>query len=394
MNGPALAAMRRRLSAWYQRARRDMPWRRTRDPYRVWLSEIMLQQTQVATVTPYYERFVRRFPRIGDLAAAPREQVLRLWSGLGYYARARNLHAAAREVVSMHGSRFPDTVDELLALPGIGRYTAGAIASICFGRRAPILDGNVARVLSRLFAIRTPLKQPATQRKLWELAERALPRRGCGDFNQALMELGATVCTPAAPRCEECPVSRQCAARRAGIVDALPARGNRQAVRTVRHVALSIEQTGRRLFETRAEKGLWGGLWHLPSVELREGESARGAARRLADATSRRMVAATAQGTGLRAGHGGRIKVGQKPAAEVRWKLTHRDVIFIVFCARMAGRARRGPSTESFNGSEALRWASPTELAGAPLSTAMRRVLEALPASLPLTNRKRNTVGK
>ena len=190
-------AFRETLLRWYRRHRRSLPWRGTRDPYRVWVSEIMLQQTRVETVRDYYRRWLREFPTLAALARAPVARVLKLWEGLGYYSRARNLHRAARQI----RGRVPETVAELQQLPGIGRYTAGAIASIAFGQRAPVVDGNVARVFTRVFA--------RTDRH-WELAEVLLPSRNCGDFNQALMELGALVCLPVQPRCEKCPLRGVC----------------------------------------------------------------------------------------------------------------------------------------------------------------------------------------
>jgi len=206
------AALRRRLLAWYRRHRRAMPWRGTRDPYRIWVSEVMLQQTQVATARPFYQRFIARFPTLAALGRAHESSVLAAWAGLGYYRRARHLHEAARVVAREHAGRVPDDPEAFGGLPGVGRYTTGAVLSIAFDRPLPALDGNVARVLSRLFALPATVREPRGARALWALAEALVPARGAGDWNQAVMELGATVCLPRAPRCEACPVRTMCLA--------------------------------------------------------------------------------------------------------------------------------------------------------------------------------------
>src|SRR5262249_34111203 len=204
--------LRRRLLTWYATHRRDLPWRRSRDPYLVWISEIMLQQTQVATVRDYFERFMRTYPDVESLAAADETDVLRLWEGLGYYRRARQLHAAAKKVVAEFGDEFPSNPDALQKLPGIGRYTAGAIASIAFDRRAAILEANTIRLLSRLIAYRGNPHSQVGQRPLWRVAEEILPQARVAEFNQALMEVGSLICTPSEPKCPECPLSVVCAA--------------------------------------------------------------------------------------------------------------------------------------------------------------------------------------
>ena len=238
-------AFRGALLRWYRQHRRSLPWRGTRDPYRVWVSEIMLQQTRVETVRDYYRRWLRAFPTIAAVARAPLTRVLKLWEGLGYYSRARNLHQAARQMAG----RVPGTVAELQQLPGIGRYTAGAIASIAFGQRAPVVDGNVARVFTRVFA--------RTDRH-WELAEVLLPERDCGDFNQALMELGALVCLPAQPRCAQCPLRGVCQRGE------LPARRS-PPLRPVTESALFIQRAGKVWLRQRPAQGLLAGLWELPA---------------------------------------------------------------------------------------------------------------------------------
>src|SRR6478609_967208 len=214
--------LRRRLLSWYATHKRDLPWRRSRDPYRVWLSEIMLQQTQVATVKDYFERFTRAFPDVESLAAAEESDVLRLWEGLGYYRRARQLHAAAKKVVADFDGKFPDEAEALQQVPGIGRYTAGAIASIAFDRRAPILEANTIRLLSRLVAYRGNPHSQVGQRPLWLVAEEILPQKRVAEFNQALMELGSLICTPNEPKCAECPLATVCAAFAAGLQSEIP----------------------------------------------------------------------------------------------------------------------------------------------------------------------------
>ncbi|NUQ46119.1 MAG: A/G-specific adenine glycosylase [Phycisphaerae bacterium] len=259
------ARLRRRLPAWYRRHRRDLPWRRTRDPYAIWLSEIMLQQTQVATVIPYYERFVSRFPTVQRLAAAPLDDVLRLWSGLGYYARARHLHAAAKRVVAEHDGRFPDTLERLSRLPGIGRYTAAAIASIAFDRRAAVLDGNVSRVLARLFAVTSPIKATITRNRLWTLAESLTPAKHCGDFNQAMMELGATLCSPKRPQCLLCPVSPECEALAVGRQNQLPVKLRSAQTVRLEYTLLLVRRNGCFLLRQRnADSGNLVGFWEAP----------------------------------------------------------------------------------------------------------------------------------
>ncbi|AUX43281.1 adenine glycosylase [Sorangium cellulosum] len=267
------------LAAWFDRAARDLPWRRTRDPYAIWLSEVMLQQTRVDTVIPYYERFLARYPTVFALAAAEIDDVLSLWSGLGYYRRARVLHLAAREVTARHDGALPRDVDALRALPGVGAYTAGAIASIAYEQPVPLVDGNVARVLSRIEGIDDDIRSAAGTRKLWSTAER-LVRAAAGSvqpgrFNQALMELGATVCTPRNPRCEACPVLGSCAARALGREAELPVISPKRDVPAVAMVAAVVRSGDRVLFVRRADGGLFGGLWEPPMVEAKALADAR-----------------------------------------------------------------------------------------------------------------------
>lgn len=270
------------LLDWYDDNARDLPWRAPPgagppDPYRVWLSEIMLQQTVVATVKPYFERFTSLWPDVAALAAAPREEVLAEWAGLGYYARARNLHRCAEVVAADHGGRFPDTVEGLLALPGIGPYTAGAIAAIAFDRPAAAVDGNVERVISRLYAIETPL--PGSKPEIRARAEALVPRRRAGDFAQALMDLGATVCAPKSPRCALCPVAARCVGRARGIAASLPRKAAKKPKPERRGVVFAhFREDGAILVETRPESGLLGGMIGLPGPEWREGPPAAAAA--------------------------------------------------------------------------------------------------------------------
>ncbi|HMG23541.1 MAG TPA: A/G-specific adenine glycosylase [Kofleriaceae bacterium] len=249
--------------AHYAQVRRDLPWRRTRDPYAIWVSEIMLQQTRVATVIPYWERWMARFPTAAALAAAPLDDVLAAWAGLGYYSRARNLHAGAQAVGARFGGALPSGAAELREVPGIGPYTAGAIASIAFGERAPLVDGNVARVLARVFAIEDDIKSTAGGKALWAAAGAvmaALPEAAApGDLNQGLMELGATICAATQPRCLACPLARDCAAARTGRQDELPV-----LARTV----VWIERAGEIVLARRRPDGLFGGLWELPPLEV------------------------------------------------------------------------------------------------------------------------------
>jgi A/G-specific adenine glycosylase len=256
--------LRRRLLSWYAENARDLPWRRSHDPYFVWLSEIMLQQTQVATVCDYFERFLRELPTIQRLAAADEQQVLRLWEGLGYYRRARQLHAAARKIVAELGGELPDDVERLQDLPGIGRYTAGAIASIAFGRPAAILEANTIRLLSRLIGYRGDVTTSGGRRALWQTAEEFLPRENAARFNQALMELGSLVCTPTNPRCDDCPLETWCAARAAGLQHAIPRAKPRKRYTELHEAAVVIRKCGRVLVRQCGRGERWAGLWDFP----------------------------------------------------------------------------------------------------------------------------------
>ncbi len=276
-----LTTFRQQLLGWFRRYQRDLPWRRTKDPYRIWLSEIMLQQTRVAAVIPYYQRFLERFPDIYALAAAPQEEVLRLWSGLGYYSRARNLQRAAQEIVTKHGGVFPHAEKDARELPGIGSYTAAAILSIAYGAKHAVLDGNVARVLARIFAVRGDVRDAKRWQSLQESANALLDSKSPGDWNQAVMELGATLCTPQSPQCLLCPVAQFCRARKLGLADLLPARHKKRAtVNIVLAAAVLLDPRGHTLLlpPPALPKGkaahervsvLVSKLWHFPTIAVR-----------------------------------------------------------------------------------------------------------------------------
>lgn len=274
-----------KLLNWFRQFARDLPWRRTRDPYRIWISEIMLQQTRVAAVIPYYERFLARFPDIPSLAEAPEQEVLRLWAGLGYYGRARNLRHAAKKIVAEHAGGFPRKVEEAMDLPGIGRYTAAAVLSIAYGEKAAVLDGNVARVLARFSAMRGDIREPKRWAALQAMADGLLAGRAPGEWNQALMELGATLCTPRSPQCLLCPLTRSCEARKQGIAAQLPEKRNRRATVAVKlATAVFVDPSGRTLLLPPPE-GPWGvrradhvpalvsRMWHFPTVSVRGGSA-------------------------------------------------------------------------------------------------------------------------
>ncbi len=275
-----LRTFRTQLLGWFRQFQRDLPWRRTKDPYRIWLSEIMLQQTRVAAVIPYYERFLERFPDVNALAAAPQEEVLRLWSGLGYYSRARNLQHAAQQIVAKHGEVFPRDEAEALKLPGIGRYTAAAILSIAYGAKHAVLDGNVARVLARIFAVRGDLRDTKRWQGLQTQADTLLEPKSPGDWNQAMMELGATLCAPRAPQCLLCPVSQFCRARKLGLAESLPAaRKKRATVEIALASAVLLDPRGRtlllpppqsaRAYPQQSEVSiLVSKMWHFPTIAV------------------------------------------------------------------------------------------------------------------------------
>jgi A/G-specific adenine glycosylase len=337
-------ALRRALLRWYAGHGRTMPWRGERDPYRIWLSEVMLQQTRVTTATPYYHAFLERFPTLESLARAREADVLTAWAGLGFYRRARQLREAARLVVREHGGRVPGEPAAFARLPGVGRYTVGAVLSIAFDRAMPALDGNVARVLSRWCALRATLREPRGAQALWALATALVPARRPGDWNQALMELGATVCTPRVPRCDGCPVRRWCRAFALDRVAEFPPVRARRAGEKVRQVVVLIERRGRMLV-VRREGPLLAGLWEPPGIELAPRRSAR------------RALEVRLAGIGLRA----RLApVG----ATIRHAITHRDITAEVW---------RGELTASHSHPARLRWVDPRD-PGVPLTALAKKV--------------------
>lgn len=343
-----------RLLDWYRGHRRDLPWRATDDPYRIWVAEVMLQQTQVNTVLPYYERFLARFPTVQDLAEASIDEVLKLWAGLGYYARARHLHRAAQVMVSRHHGQIPRDLSALLSLPGVGRYTAGAIRSIAFNERAPVLDGNVTRVLSRVFHLDGEVRSPAVQARLWQLAEDLIPEGQARDFNQALMELGALICTPADPKCLACPVEAVCTAYQQGHPTLLPRTRPRRAVERRQDAAALIWREGQLLIARRPLQGLWGGLWEFPWATRRGRES-------LADCAQRAAMETV----------GVRIEVGE-PCPPIRHGVTHYAITLQAFhCHWRQGEPRALGCVD-------WAWVEPEELAAYAFSSPQSRLVEAV----------------
>ena len=368
----ASLALARALVRWFHVHCRDLPWRRTRDPYSIWVSETMLQQTRVAAVVPYYERFLARFPDVHALARAPLDDVLAAWSGLGYYRRARQMKAAAEAVVRDHGGRLPDDEAALRALPGVGRYTAGALLSIAFERRAALVDGNVSRVLARLFALSGGPGKSAFERRVWALAETLVPASDPSAFNQGLMEIGATICLPRAPLCTECPLARHCRARAAGRPEAYPK--PRPRARPVRAElwALVLARRGRYLLRRRGEGEHNAGFWEFPTFEApdrtRDGEAATVAsffARTLARAGGPRLAPGT-----LRA-------LAEGPS--VRHAILTRDLRIRVFCGAFPGRpAGLAARSTARRRSEGWGYSAPRTFALRPFTAASRKIARKL----------------
>ncbi|MBK7383256.1 MAG: A/G-specific adenine glycosylase [Flavobacteriales bacterium] len=265
----------RGLLSWYRANKRPLPWRETTDPYTIWLSEVILQQTRVDQGLAYWERFMERYPTVRDLAAASEDEVLRQWQGLGYYSRARNLRQAAGQVMNDHGGRFPSTYTELKALKGVGEYTAAAIGSICFGLPEPVVDGNVYRVLARAFGIGTPIDSTEGRREFRKLAAELLDPRSPGDHNQAVMELGATICTPKKPLCGDCPIARKCVALKSDLISDLPVKAGRAKTRTRHFNYLHVNTKGGLYLRKRTAKDIWQGLYELPLIESDNGRTKR-----------------------------------------------------------------------------------------------------------------------
>jgi A/G-specific adenine glycosylase len=256
------------LLKWFEKSQRPLPWRRHYRPYEVWISEVMLQQTQVETALPYYDRWLKEFPDVKTLARADEKKVLKMWEGLGYYSRARNVHHTARQIADKFNGKFPDKFEDILSLKGIGRYSAGAIASIAFNQEKPIVDGNVLRVLSRLYAIDKPIDVIANREAFWELQEKLIPKGQARHFNQALMELGALICTKQNPSCLICPVRQHCRAYKLGKVESFPLKQNKKAMVRVTAAAVVLQMNGKFLIERRPEGKIMGGLWEFPEWKL------------------------------------------------------------------------------------------------------------------------------
>jgi A/G-specific adenine glycosylase len=351
-------SLARRLIGWFDRSARDLPWRGTSDLYAIWVSEVMLQQTQVATVIPYYEEFLRQFPDVAALASASEERVLRLWEGLGYYRRARQLHAAARQVMAEHRGHFPTDYEAVRSLPGIGRYTAGAVLSIGLGARLPIIEANSIRVLSRLSLLRENPQSVAGQRQLWLLAEQLLPPRRVGTFNQALMELGSLVCTPKAPACEQCPISMHCRACALGLQDQIPTPAARTNYEDVAEVAVVIRRRGEVLVRKCQPGERWAGLWDFP-----------------------RFAANGDIGASVAALVGVRIATPQH-LATLKHGVTRFRITLDVYGAqhlRPAGQRSRPQKNSD------VQWIAPRQLADVPLSVTGRKIAQLL---LPAATRR------
>jgi A/G-specific adenine glycosylase len=349
--------VRERLPAWYASERRDLPWRESRDPYRILVSELMLVQTTVAAVVPFYTRFLERFPDVRALAEADETEVLRFWEGLGYYRRARQLHAAARMIVAHHGGTFPDDPDAIRALPGVGRYIAGAILSFAFDRPAPILEANTQRVLARWLGFRGDLKKSASQEHLWRAAARLVPEHGAGTFNQAFMELGALICAPRAPLCLVCPVGSECRARALGIQEEVPVLAPKPPPLVATEACALVTRGGRWLIVQRAPGGLWEHFWEFPTIHLSG-----------ADPGGRSFGAPVDLAEGVRRLTGVEARIGA-PVMTVRYTVT-RHRVTLEAC-------RADGLSEALTPGKGLvqaAWVAPEALADYPFGSAQRRL--------------------
>ncbi len=354
-----MEAIHRRLLAWFDAHKRDLPWRGVGDPYAVWISEVMLQQTRAGSVVPYYRRWMERFPDVGALADADLEEVLRRWRGLGYYARARNAHRCARRVRDGRGGAFPSSAAELQFLPGIGPYTAAAVASIAFGEAVPAVDGNVRRVVARLFDLPDP-----SLAEVRDLAAGLMDTARPGDFNEALMELGATVCTPRSPSCGACPVAGGCRARAAGTVAERPRRRRRRPVPTrTWGVLVAVSPRGRTLVVRRPPEGLLGGMWEFPAVEV---DGAGGGAEAVMGWLGRRAAGeADADARPLRVAEPDAAAVVELPP--VTHRFSHFTGVYRPCRVAVAGEWGEGEG----------RWVTPSGLADLPLPVAQQRIARA-----------------
>jgi len=359
--------LRRRLLDWFNTNARDLPWRRDPPPYRVWVSEVMLQQTQVATVIPYYNRFLKTFPTIEALANSKETILLGHWEGLGYYRRARSMHAAARKIVDQHDGKFPERYEDVLALPGVGRYTAGAILSISGNQRLPILEGNTQRVFSRWVSMRGSIGETATTELLWRIAESMLPRKEPGNFNQAAMELGALICTPKNPRCTECPLSRICRGRRDGLESIIPGKVSNVRYQQRTEYALLIGKGQDYLLRPMPEGGRWAGLWDFPRSTAESFESVEAAVIHLSK------------------------EIGIEVAAEnhlstIRHAVTKYRISLHVHHARLIDRRRSPPRP--------WRFVSIDEMAELPMSVTGRKIADLLQSNFANTGTKSQRKGK
>lgn len=366
------AAIRRRLLSWYDRHRRDLPWRRrAEDPYAQWVAEVMLQQTRVDTVAPYYERFLRRFPTVGSLARARHETVLKHWEGLGYYRRALNLHRASRIVRASKNGKVPNSIEQLRRLPGVGEYTAAAVASIAFSEPIAAVDGNVRRVLSRLFDLRRNDDATIERNRIQSIAQQLVPPDRPGDFNQAWMDLGSLICTPKNPKCAECPLAPLCPVARSDRASSLPV-GNgdgRRAIRQVTLVVAVLVREGRMLLCRRAIGGLWSGLWEFPNEEvipdMRRDQGGPQHVRRIAKR------------------EGLRLDQRPKPIGIVEHRLTHRALVFRVYVCRVAPNGAVGDGCRGASRTAARRWVNRRGFERRAVSTAHRRIFAAGQDALP-----------
>ncbi len=354
------------LLAWYRAHRRDLPWRRQRDPYAVWVSEVMLQQTQVATAEPFFRRWMRRFPTVSALAAADEASVLHAWQGLGYYSRARALLKGAREVLTSHDGKLPRNAEQLRSLPGIGPYTAGAIASIAFEQDEPLVDGNVTRVLTRAFALAgDPLKAPL-KKQLWELAAALIPSGRARDFNQALMELGALVCTPRKPRCSDCPLHTSCQARAQAMTESYPQLAARPAVTEVFVSAALVRRKQKFLVvQLNPDAPRWASMWQFPNAELHTEQLSGRRSKPPEPLRAAQAVAALEQWTGLRGAPGDKL-------AELKHSVTR----YRIHLALYDVRAESGRATA--RGCQAARWFSAAQLEDLAMPSAHRRLARSL----------------
>ena len=351
---PASSKLSSLILKWFDKNKRKLPWRINKDPYAIWISEIMLQQTQVDTVIPFYTRWMQSFPDINTLAHASPDAVLKHWEGLGYYSRARNLHKAARILLQNHKGIFPDDFQTVLSLPGIGRYTSGAILSIAFDQKHPVLDGNVIRVFARLFMINDPVNSPKIQKTLWEKAEELLPSKRTGDYNQSLMELGALLCTPKNPQCPLCPLQKICLAEKEDKQALLPLKTNRTKIEKIRTVIALLRKNNKIFIQKRKAEGFLGGLWEFPGGKIEKQETAEAALQREIKEELGISIAISHPYPALR-------------HAYTRFQVT----LFPFDCKQLSGRIKLTSATEH-------KWVRPEELSSFAFPAANKKLIEIL----------------